>query len=149
MLKAHSIGPSEGGGGCAGGDCTSVLEVKTLLLLLLLACYRGWWCKKIPPTPCLENWPKMFKKEKKGLSPPPPPPPPISFVRTCATFEAVWPRTRKKSTAYGPGAKSAPPFSKSSLRAWYHCHENQNTSKLEFIHDGSRRFDHCLLKSAY
>ena len=28
------------------------------------------------PTPCLENWPKFFKKDKKYVRVPPPPPPP-------------------------------------------------------------------------
>ena len=61
----------------------------------LLACYRGWWRTKIPLSRVwkMENWPKIFKKEKTKLSEslPPPPPPPhplISFFRTWATFEA-------------------------------------------------------------
>ena len=77
-----------------------------------LACYRGWWCTctKIPLPRVLENWPKICKKEKKCRSPPPPPPPPplISFFRTCVTFKAGGAPV-KKNTAYGPGAKSAPP----------------------------------------
>ena len=88
--------------------------------LFLRACYRGWSLMyKDTPTPCLENWPNFFEMKKKVSVPPPPPPPPppprlISFFRTCKAGGGPI----KRIAAYGPGAKSAPPFSKSFLRAW-------------------------------
>ena len=51
------------------------------------------------PTPCLKNWPKIFKKKKKKFD--------LSDFRG-------WRRTCKKKSAPPP-----PPFSKSFLRAWH------------------------------
>ena len=47
--------PKGGGGGCDGCDCTLLLDVifKIIIFFFLFffclrACYRGWWCTKIP-----------------------------------------------------------------------------------------------------
>ena len=86
-----------GGGGC---DCTPPFWGETLFFFFLLACYRGWWCTKIPlPVSCLRRGKKVSEWA--------PPPPLISFLRTSATFEAG-----------GGPVKIRTPFSKSFLRAW-------------------------------
>ena len=44
------------------------------LLFCLLACYRGWWCMKIPLAHFWKIDPTFFRRKNKGWSPPPPPP---------------------------------------------------------------------------
>ena len=102
--------PKGGGGGAVGATAPHFLRWKPFLFCFVVACYRGWWCTKIPYTPCLENWPKNFKKEKKSVGVPPPPPPsahqPFQDLRD---FRG-WRQTFKKIRT------PPPPFSKSFLR---------------------------------
>ena len=92
-------GPSEGGGGGGLRWVRPHPPFGSEIFSFLLACYRGWWCTKIP-------LPRV------GV------PPLISFFKTCAAIEAGGGPVNK-ITAYGPGAKSAPPFSKASYGPVY------------------------------
>ena len=47
----------------------------------LLACYRGWWCTRIPLPRVWKIDPKYLRRKKVSESPPPPPPLLINFFQ--------------------------------------------------------------------
>ena len=74
------------------------------------------------PTPCLENRPNFFekvkKKKKKKKKNRRSSHPRSSAFSGHVRLSRLAADRKKEEAAYGPGIKSTPSFSKSSLRAW-------------------------------